>query len=141
MADRMSTGTRSVAPKAVIIEDAEDLSELWSHELEDAGFMPFQAADGVTGVEAIRRVEPVVIVLDLLLPRLDGFSVARCVRSLPGGDDIAIVGVTAVASSALRREAIEAGCDVCLAKPVAGAAVAQEAARLFAEKTGRRRAL
>jgi DNA-binding response OmpR family regulator len=116
------------------------LRALWVHELEAAGFAVSGTADGLTGIVEARRMEPALIVLDLLLPRMNGFSVARWVRQLPGGAEIAILAVSAVTSSALRREAIEAGCDAFLAKPVTGCAVVAEAARLLAERVERKRA-
>jgi DNA-binding response OmpR family regulator len=86
-----------------------------------------------------KRIEPALIVLDLRLPRLDGFSVARWVRELDGGWEIAILGVSALTSEMLHREAIAAGCDAFLTKPVTGEAVVVEAARLLTEKAASKR--
>jgi DNA-binding response OmpR family regulator len=135
----MSSGPRLAAPRVLVIEDAQDSRDLLALELEAAGFLAFCAEDGETGIRLVQRVEPVLIVLDLMLPRMDGFSVARWVRDLDDGTEIAILAVSALTSKALVREAIDAGCDGFLAKPVTAAAVVVEAARLLAEKTSLKR--
>lgn len=135
----MSSGPQPVGPRALVIEDAQDSRELWALELEAAGFRVFCAGDGESGIQQVQRIEPVLIVLDLMLPRMNGFSIARWVRGLDGGTEIAILAVSALASHALVREAIDAGCDAFLAKPVTAATVVVEAARLLAEKASLKR--
>ena len=131
---RMSSGPRPVAPRALVIEDAQDSRDLWALELEAAGFRVFCAGDGESGIQQVQRIEPVLIVLDLMLPRTSGFSVARWVRDFDGGKEVAILAVSALTSNAMVRAAIDAGCDAFLAKPVTADAVVVEAARLLAEK-------
>lgn len=133
----MSSGPRPVGPRALVIEDAQDSRDLLALEFEAAGFRVFCAGDGESGIEQVQRVEPVLIVLDLMLPRMNGFSVARWVREHDGGTQIVILAVSALTSSVLVRKAIDAGCDAFLAKPVTAAAVVVEAARLLAEKASR----
>jgi two-component system, cell cycle response regulator DivK len=139
LSSRMSSGPQPVGPRALVIEDAQDSRDLWALEFEAAGFRVFCAGDGETGIQQVQRIEPVLIVLDLMLPRMNGFSVARWVREHDGGTQIAILAVSALTSNVLVRKAIDAGCDAFLAKPVTAAAVVVEAARLLAEKTSRKR--
>ncbi len=74
---------------------------------------------GPAALAAVREVMPDVILLDLGLPGMDGFEVARSVRRLPGGgDSVLIVAVTAFRGEGHQREAREAGFDKYLMKPV-----------------------
>ena len=117
-----------------MIEDTADLCDLWASELEAAGFIVSSAADGETGAREAKRFAPALIVLDLALPRLDGFSVARWVRALGGGTEIAILAVSGLSSDVLHREAIAAGCDAFLMKPVTGQALVVEAVQILTWK-------
>jgi|HubBroStandDraft_4_1064222.scaffolds.fasta_scaffold26361_3 two-component system OmpR family response regulator len=113
-------------PRALVVEDSYDQRELFVHELVAAGFMVAQAADGAEGINEVRRFKPDAVVLDLMLPGVDGFTVARTVRALEFGHDVAIVAVTALEAKPLRAEAIAAGCDALLGKPVSAEHVVDE---------------
>jgi DNA-binding response OmpR family regulator len=131
---RKPSGARRVGPRALVIEDAADSRELYVSELEAWGFTVFGADDGEDGIELARRLQPAVIILDLMLPGTSGFGVARWVRERSPRPDVAIVAVSALTSETLRREALDAGCDRFLAKPVDPALVVAEAASVLAEK-------
>ena len=103
-----------------MIEDSRESRELYVLELELAGFMVSQAATGEEGLAQVRNFEPDVIVLDLMLPGIDGFSVARVVRALERHRNVAILAVSALTSEPLRKEALGVGCDSFLCKPVDG---------------------
>ena len=87
------TGTRP--PRALVIEDAHDTCELFASELTLAGFIVVRAANGEDGLERARQFEPDVIVLDLMLPGVNGFSVARAVRARERQRNVSIVAVSA----------------------------------------------
>jgi DNA-binding response OmpR family regulator len=125
--DRLASGARSRPPRALVVEDAEDSRELFACELERAGFIVAWASDGESALAQAREFEPDLIVLDLMLPGLNGFTVARAVRSSKEHRDVAILAVTALTSDAMRRMALDAGCDVVLCKPVVASNVVDEA--------------
>jgi len=133
---RRSSGTCPRAPRALVIEDAEELCELFAHELERSGFIAHRAGDGQEGLEMARRLDPDAIVLDLMLPTLSGFSVARSVRALERNRSVAIVAVSGLTSDALRMEALSAGCDVFLSKPVAATTLVAQVRQALARRTG-----
>ncbi len=110
----------------LVVEDEEGPREFLASELELAGFVVSQASNGEEGLEKVRHFAPDVIVLDLMLPELNGFGLARTVRSLERKRTVAILAVSALASEALKREAFAAGCDAFLAKPAPAAAVVQQ---------------
>jgi DNA-binding response OmpR family regulator len=123
--------SRARGPLVLIIEDTTDLRDLFAAELATDGFLVIDAIDGEVGLEKAQRFRPDAIVLDLMLPGINGFNVARMLRSDDRTRDIAIVAVTALASDRLRAMALESGCDSCLTKPVLGAAVVGELMRLL----------
>jgi DNA-binding response OmpR family regulator len=118
----------------LVIEDTTDLRDLFAAELATDGFLVIDAVDGEVGIEKARRFEPDAIVLDLMLPGINGFHVARILRSSDRTRNAVIVAVTALTSHRLRAMALEAGCDSCLSKPVLGAAVVRELMRLLIVK-------
>jgi DNA-binding response OmpR family regulator len=128
---RASHGPRARGPLVLIIEDTTDLRDLFAAELATDGFLVIDAIDGEVGLEKAQRFRPDAIVLDLMLPGINGFNVARMLRGDDRTRDAAIVAVTALSSERLRALALEAGCDSCLTKPVLGAAVVAELMRLL----------
>jgi DNA-binding response OmpR family regulator len=118
----------------LIIEDTTDLRDLFAAELATDGFLVIDAVDGEAGIDKAKRFEPDAIVLDLMLPGINGFNVARILRSHEPTRNAAIVAVTALTSMRLQSMALEAGCDSCLVKPVLGAAVVRELMRLLVAK-------
>jgi DNA-binding response OmpR family regulator len=111
-------GTRTAESIALIVEDTPDLRSLFAKELSEAGFTVVQAHDGPSAIEQAHRFSPQAILLDLMLPGINGFSVARLLREDVRTRDAAIVAVTALSSETLRTTALDAGCDICIRKPV-----------------------
>ncbi len=118
----------------LVVDGAEDARDFYSVELTAAGFMVLDAADGATGIEKALRFGPHAVVLDLILPGLDGFKVARRLRSEPRTSDVAILAVTSVGSAKLEALALASGCDAFMTKPVVGAAIVGEIVRLLAAR-------
>jgi CheY-like chemotaxis protein len=135
--NRSSTGPRARLPRALVVEDADDFRELFASELERVGFAVAQASTGEEALEQVLSFRPDVIVLDLMLPGLNGFGVARAVRTLELERSVAIVAVTALSSEPLRRMALDSGCDRFLTKPVVAATLAEEAVRMIHESRSR----
>jgi DNA-binding response OmpR family regulator len=117
---------RPRGPVVLVIEDTTDLRDLFASELVSNGFLVIDAADGETGIDKARRFEPDGIVLDLVLPGITGFDVARTLRSDERTRNAAIVAVTALESQRHHAMALSAGCDACLSKPVLGATIVAE---------------
>ncbi len=125
---------RPRSPLVLIVEDTTDLRDLFAAELATDGFLVIDAPNGEVALDKARRFEPHAIVLDLMLPGIDGFNVARILRQEPGTCEAAIVAVTALASGHHKAMAVEAGCDSCLTKPVLGAAVVAELMRVLVQR-------
>jgi two-component system OmpR family response regulator len=99
---------------AVVVEDDADIRNLLEAVLGQAGFTTYSAADGLAGVEAVREHQPVVTTLDISLPGIDGFEVARRIRAF---SSTYIVMLTARGEEIDVLVGLEAGADDYLTKP------------------------
>lgn len=104
-------------PLALVVDDHADGRDIASRVLEALGLRIVQEANGRDALHRVRSERPAVVILDLALPGLDGWTVARKIKSDPATSDILIVGYTAHAERAPLERAREAGCDVVLTKP------------------------
>ncbi|ALE05172.1 hypothetical protein AL755_06240 [Arthrobacter sp. ERGS1:01] len=99
---------------AVVIEDDQDIRELITMVLNQSGFVVESAGTGLDGVEAVRRAKPDIVTLDLGLPDIDGFEVARRIRLF---SDAYIIMLTARADELDTLLGLETGADDYLTKP------------------------
>jgi DNA-binding response OmpR family regulator len=101
-------------PTILLVEDETTLAETLRYNLEREGYSVMIAADGVQGLEQARREQPDLIVLDIMLPRLDGFSVCRIIRQ---ESDVPIMMLTARQDEVDRIAGLELGADDYISKP------------------------
>jgi CheY-like chemotaxis protein/anti-sigma regulatory factor (Ser/Thr protein kinase) len=113
----------------LIVEDNPDARETLKRILELEGHRVRIAADGVAALEAVRSAPPEVALIDIGLPRMDGYELARQIRALPGDKHPYLVAVTGYGLPEDRRRTREAGFDVHLVKPVEASALAAVLAR------------
>ena len=115
----MVTLTPAAVPRRVLlIEDNADVRDGLRLLLEEWGHPVEEAADGPSGVARALEVRPNVALVDVGLPGLDGYAVARRIRAAPGGEEIRLVALTGYGQPEDRRRAFEAGFDAHLVKPV-----------------------
>jgi DNA-binding response OmpR family regulator len=119
----------------LIVEDDELTRDVYAAELASAGFMVLEADSGAMAIEKALQFGPHALVLDLMLPEIDGFKVARRLRSDDRTRETPIVALTALQSSKSRELALAAGCDAFLSKPVAPGMLIGELVRLIARRT------
>jgi DNA-binding response OmpR family regulator len=129
-----SASPRTAESPILIVEDAADLRVLFATELADAGFTVVEACDGPAAIEQAHRFAPQAVLLDLMLPGVNGFSVARLLRSDGRTRNAAIVAVTALASETMRISALEAGCDLFIRKPVTASDVVGRLMQLLEQR-------
>ena len=103
------------SPAVLIIEDDLDARQMYSQYLRSKSWTVFTAPDGRTGLTKINELTPDVIVLDLAMPRVDGWTVLKHVRESSVTAKIAVVVVSAMNDA--RDSAFYAGCDAYLLKP------------------------
>jgi len=102
----------------VIIEDDNDNLELVRILLSQAGFINYGAPDGRVGLELIHQYHPDLVLLDLTLPQIDGWHLAKQIKSDPEMASIKVIALTAHTLPGDRKRALEAGCDGYLTKPI-----------------------
>ena len=100
------------------VEDHEDNIYMLSNRLERSGFSVLIARDGAAGVAMAKQALPDLIVMDLILPELDGFDAARQLRSCATTRHIPIIALSASVLPEDKHRAIDAGCDDFEVKPV-----------------------
>ncbi len=102
----------------LLIEDNEQNRYLATFLLEQRGYGIISALDGPTGVAAAKSQTPDLILLDIQLPHMDGYEVARQLRALQSLQGIPIVAVTSYAMPGDRERCLAAGCDGYIEKPI-----------------------
>ena len=105
-------------PKILLIEDHEQNRYLATFLLEKHGYAVVSASDGLAGIELARTVKPALILLDIQLPLMDGYTVARELRSEPALRNIPIIAVTSYAMVGDREKSLVAGCNGYMEKPI-----------------------
>lgn len=105
-------------PKVLLVEDHEEIWDFLSRRLQRRGFEVVLAHDGEEGVAKARSNRPDVVLLDMNLPVMDGWTAARALKGDPTTAGIPIIALTAHAMSGDRDKALQAGCDDYHPKPV-----------------------
>ena len=104
--------------RVLIVEDNEQNLYLLSFILQKRGYEVVAAHDGQQGIDMALSMIPDLILLDIQLPVMDGYAVARALRADPRLDRVPIVAVTSYAMTGDREKTIEAGCNGYIEKPI-----------------------
>jgi CheY-like chemotaxis protein len=115
--------------RILVIEDNEQNRYLVTFLLEARGWKIHHAEDGPTGLVLAAQVRPALILLDIQLPGMDGYAVARALRTNPELDAIPVVAVTSYAMPGDRERCIAAGCNGYVEKPIDPQSFADEVER------------
>lgn len=105
-------------PLVLIVEDHADTREMLRILLNMIGCRVIEAEDGEQAMSVAEKGHPDLILLDVKIPLLDGLTVTRLIRSHPVLNEVPIVLTTGMATPQLHREAVIAGCNDCLIKPL-----------------------
>jgi two-component system cell cycle response regulator DivK len=105
-------------PTILLVEDNEQNRYLVTFLLEQHGYHVVPAGSGVEGIELAGRVQPNLIILDIQLPQMDGYAVARELRQNPALKEVPIVAVTSYAMAGDRERVLAAGCTGYIEKPI-----------------------
>lgn len=104
--------------KVLIVEDNSELLAFLRQRLRAAGFSVATATNGIEALKKARSVGPDIILLDLVLPELDGFAVCETLRRAPATADIPIVILSGLTSEYTRTASLQCGADEYLVKPI-----------------------
>jgi DNA-binding response OmpR family regulator len=103
--------------KILVIEDDGDLTQLLAFNLKRAGYAIGTARDGVEGLKKARSISPHLILLDLMLPEMDGLAVCETLRRDSATASIPVLILTAVSGEMARLAGFEAGANAFMKKP------------------------
>jgi len=103
--------------KALIVEDHPDMVEILTLQLERLGFTVISASNGKEGVEKAIEEKPHLILMDIMMPVMDGREATRIIRSNKNTKNIPILATTAMTEKSQLRECIDAGCNGYIVKP------------------------
>ncbi|HKN84558.1 MAG TPA: response regulator [Pyrinomonadaceae bacterium] len=104
--------------KVLLVEDFEDTRLFMRLELEDQGFIVFEAENGQVAVDTAIRENPDVILMDLTLPLMDGFAATKLIRQNDRLKNVPIIAVTAHKEDDFRSDAKASGFDAYVTKPI-----------------------
>jgi CheY-like chemotaxis protein len=116
--------------RVLIVEDNVDAAEMMELAVSQLGHVTRVAHDGASAVDAAIEFAPDIIFLDIGLPVMNGYAVARAVRALPQCNHVHIAAVTGWGQEEDRRKAREAGCDSHLTKPLSPATLDELLAKI-----------
>lgn len=102
----------------LVVDDNKITTKLLKRYLESNGYEVMIAHDGIECLEAVKEKKPYAIVLDVMMPRMDGYETVRNLKADKKNSDIPVVIVTALNDTANQLKSIEAGADDFLSKPI-----------------------
>ena len=118
-------------PLILVVEDYSDAREMYAAFLKVSGFRVVEAQNGIEAVQKGIRLRPDIILMDLALPRLDGWEATRRLKANERTRDIPVIALTGHALARHAERAIRAGCDSFIAKPCLLEALLVEIKRLL----------
>jgi CheY-like chemotaxis protein len=104
--------------KILLVEDNEMNRDMLSRRLQRRGYDVVMAVDGEQGISMARTEDPDIILMDISLPRIDGYEATRQIKADDDTAEIPIIALTAHAMAGDRGKALEAGCNDYDTKPV-----------------------
>lgn len=116
----------------VLVDDEANIRETIAFILDAEGVEVATAADGVEGLSAVRRLKPKVVLLDVMMPKMDGYEACRAIRQDPNLIGTYVIILTAKGQRSDELKAIENGADFYLSKPFDDEVVLRVIGEVFA---------
>ena len=128
----MRSNSAEIAPPIVVVDDDRDAREMLAEYLSFCGFAVHKAQDGREAIDVAERVRPAVMLMDLMMPRMDGWEATRRLKTDARTREITIVAVSACTHPGDQERARRVGCDEFVCKPVDLESLVQLVNRLLA---------
>ncbi len=128
-AERAEESPAPRPPTVLCIDDDQLILGICRDALEQRGYRTLVATDGMAGIELAMQTRPDLILLDVMMPGMDGFEVCALLRASPDLRDVPIILLTAMNVPDLDRKGIEAGATLTMRKPFSAEVVAETVAR------------
>lgn len=110
--------TKSNKQKILVVDDEPDIRELISYNLEKEGYQVYQAADGQKAISVAKEILPDLIVMDVMMPIMDGIEACRLLRQMPQFNQTHVLFLTARTEEYAEIAGFQAGADDYIAKPI-----------------------
>jgi two-component system cell cycle response regulator DivK len=107
-----------LSKKILVVDDNQDSRELVVKVLKNRGYQMIEAADGEDALEKAAAENPDLILMDISIPKINGYEVTRRLKSQVNFKNTPIIALTAHAMKGDREKALEAGCDGYISKPI-----------------------
>jgi CheY-like chemotaxis protein len=120
----------------LVVEDYQDAREMYVEYLKFSGFRVAEARNGLEAIDRAQTLLPDIILMDLALPRMDGWEATRRLKSDPRTKHIPVVALTGHALAGHAEGARQAGCDAFVTKPCLPDALVAEINQVLARKRG-----
>ena len=133
----MSPAVVRERPLVLVVEDYQDAREMYAAYLQFSGFDVAEAGNGVEAIEMTQALLPDIVLMDLALPRMDGWEATRRLKNDERTRHIPIVALTGHALAGHAEGARDAGCDAFVTKPCLPDALVTEIKRLLDEHGGK----
>jgi CheY-like chemotaxis protein len=104
-------------PSVLVVDDEPQVVWVLEFSLQGEGYETFSAHDGMEALDQIHRHRPDLMVLDVMMPRMDGWSVLEALAEMPAADRPRVIMVTALASASDRDRAMRLGAEAFVPKP------------------------
>lgn len=121
-------------PLVLVVEDYEDAREMYAAYLQFSGYRVAEASNGLEALDKTRELMPDIILMDLALPKMDGWEATRLLKLDERTRHIPIVALTGHALAGHADGARQAGCDSFVTKPCLPDALVEEIQRMLAER-------
>ena len=125
----------------LVVEDYEDAREMYSAYLQFSGYRVAEAANGIEAIQKTLELLPDIILMDLALPKMDGWEATRRLKTDERTKHIPIVALTGHALAGYAEGARQAGCDAFVTKPCLPDALVEEIQRMLASRGPRQNGL
>lgn len=122
--------------KILVIEDDPATSRLVDYSLRHEGYQVILASNGLEGLRKAKDEAPDLVILDVMLPGMDGFEICHRLRSEPATAQLPILMFSAKAQEIDKETGLKVGADGYLAKPAAPAEIVSQVGKLLARKKG-----
>jgi two-component system, cell cycle response regulator DivK len=117
--------------KILIVDDNPDVREVLRCQLKTLGYLVISAENGLVAIEKAIAEQPDLILMDIMMPEMDGWQASRAVRANPDTKDIPILAATAMCRRADLNACLEAGCNGYIVKPFTMLELAQKVGDLI----------
>ncbi len=121
----------------LVVEDEPNIVESLSFLMKKAGFVVRVARDGDTAIRTIESTAPDLVLLDIMMPRRDGYEVCRTIRANPDWDDVRIIMLSAKGRDLGRRKGLELGADDYITKPFSTREIVERVQEILGTDTNR----